>query len=285
MKPVYEQIIPKTESLISVSRFSMPVFVGPYHFHPEIELTLIERSSGKRYVGGRVSDFDPGDLVLLGADVPHCWHGSEVSQGSENAQSIVIQFRKEFFGEIFWNLDEMADIRILLEKSQAGILIKGGTRNIVAQKMESTADATGFNRLMQLIDILHNIAISDETELIDDQFLNLSASRSETERFQRVFAYVIENYKQEISLNLVAEIACLTPTAFCRYFKMITNKTLTEVVTEYRLKHACQLLRTTAKPVSEVCIESGFGNISYFNKTFKMVKENTPLEYRKLFAK
>lgn len=285
MKPVYEQIIPKSESSISALRLSMPVFVGTYHFHPEIELTLIEKSSGKRYVGGRVSDFDSGDLVLLGADVPHCWHGSEVSQGSENAQSIVIQFRKEFLGVTFWNLDEMADIRILLEKAHAGILIKGITRNLLTQKIACCADAIGFSRLMQLIEILHIIAVSDETELIDDQFLNLSASTSETERFQRVFAYIIENYKKEISLKKVAEIACLTPTAFCRYFKKITNKTITEVVTEYRLKHACHLLRTTEKPVSEICTESGFGNISYFNKTFKTVKENTPLAYRKLFAK
>jgi len=112
---------------------------------------------------------------------------------------------------------------------------------------------------------------------------NITPSSAETERFQKVFSYLIENYQNEVSLKIVAGIANLTPTAFCRYFRNVTRKTLVEIVTEFRINQACQLLRTSEKSVNEICFECGFGNISYFNKTFKAVTEFTPLQYRNLF--
>ena len=82
---------------------------------------------------------------------------------------------------------------------------------------------------------------------------------------------------------MVTDAGLSTPTAFCRYFKNVTRKTLVKIVTEFRINQACQLLRNSEKSVNEICFECGFGNISYFNKTFKAMTENTPLQYRNLF--
>ena len=280
MKAIYELVTQKAESSFLVRRFSLPKFDGPYHFHPEFELTYIERSSGTRYVGGKVSDYTPGDMVLLGKDVPHCWHG--VTE-SNNSESIVIQFRREFLGEAFWNIDELSVVRILLEKASSGIHIRGKARDSVAKRMVACMKAKGIYRILYLIEILYLIALSHETTIIDEQFQNFAASGSDTARFQHVFSYIIENYRQDIKLSDVAGIACLTPTAFCRYFRKITNKTLTEVITEYRIKNACQLLRFTERPVAEICFESGFGNLSHFTRSFKNIVQKSPLTYRKSF--
>ena len=280
MKAIYELVTQKTESSFLARRFSLPKFDGPYHFHPEIELTYIERSSGTRYIGGKVSDYKPGDMVLLGKDVPHCWHGVTESKYSE---SIVIQFRREFLGEAFWNLDELTAVRILLEKANSGIHISGKTRDAVANRMLSCIKAEGIYKILYLIEILHLIALSNETTILDEQFQHFVASGSDTARFQHVFSYIIENYRQNIKLSDVAGIACLTPTAFCRYFRKITNKTLTEVITEYRIKNACQLLRHTERPVADICFESGFGNLSHFTRNFKSIVQKSPLTYRKSF--
>ncbi|MEI7982969.1 MAG: AraC family transcriptional regulator, partial [Bacteroidota bacterium] len=236
----------------------------------------------KRYVGGNVSDYKPDDLVLVGASVPHCWHSMNEAIPC-NAQAIVIQFHPNFAGRAFLELPELIKVKSLCEKTIAGVLIKGNTKAKIISKIKKCPDTDGLCRLLQFIEILDLIANSEEVELIDNRFSGLTPSSAETERFQKVFSYLIENYQNEVSLKTVAGIANLTPTAFCRYFRNVTRKTLVEIVTEFRINQACQLLRTSEKSVNEICFECGFGNISYFNKTFKAVTEFTPLQYRNLF--
>jgi len=282
MKAFLEQLTTRIGSSISVINLNLNRFEGPYHFHPELELTWIKKSSGKRYVGGNVSDYEPGDLVLVGANIPHCWRSKEESNPND-AQAIVIHFSPAFAGNSFIELPELIKVKRLFEKAKAGIFIQGKNKVKIISKMTQCATTDGIDRLLKFIEILDLITNSPETVLIDQQYTGLIASPFETERFQKVFNYLIENYQNEVSLKTVAGIANLTPTAFCRYFRNVTRKTLIEILTEFRINQACQLLRTSEKPVNEICFECGFGNISYFNKTFKASTKYTPLQYRNLF--
>ncbi len=284
MKAYLEQITTKSDSSIAVLNLNLSRFDGPYHFHPELELTWIRKSSGTRYLGGNVSDYEAGDLVLAGADVPHCWRSNDMPEAG-SAQAIVIHFSAAFAGNAFLELPEMAKVKRLFEKAKAGILIKGGNKEKIILKMKQCVFKSGLDRLLTFIEILNLISGSSENELIDQQYTTVATSPFETDRFQKVFSYLIENYHQEINLKTVAGIANLTPTAFCRYFKNVTRKTLIEILTEFRINQACELLRTTEKSVNEICFECGFGNISYFNKTFKAATAYTPLQYRSMFLK
>ena len=282
MKAFFEQLTTGVESSFSIIDLNMDCFDGPYHFHPEFELTWIRESSGKRFLGGNVSDYEPNELVLIGPNVPHCWQSNKDSSHTK-AQAIVIQFHANFAGAPFLELPESIQIKSLFERVIGGILIKGETQLKITSKLMQCVSTYGLLRLLQFIEILDLIANSNETEPIDQQFGGLTTSTSDTERFQKVFNYLIGNYREEIDLKSVAQIANLTPTAFCRYFKSVTRKTLVEVVTEFRINQACQMLRNTQKSVNEICFESGFGNISYFNKTFKAITKHTPLHYRSMF--
>ncbi len=282
MKALFEQVTPKIESSISILELNMARFDAPYHFHPEMELTWIRKGYGKRYIGGKVSDFESDDLVLVGPNVPHCWM-NETDTREENVLATVIQFSQNFAGEMFWKLPEFREISKLFELSRSGLIIKGTTRQQVVAKMAKLTNADRVQKLILLIEILHVISSSAEIEIVDLRSTELGFSSSDTHRFQKVFAYLIENYQNEVSLKIVAGIANLTPTAFCRYFKYVTRKTLVEIVTEFRINQACQLLRNSEKSVIDICFESGFGNISYFNKTFKAFTGKTPLQYRNLF--
>jgi AraC-like DNA-binding protein len=283
MKPLFEQLTKGIGSSISVTDLSLPCFDGPYHYHPEVELTWIQHSSGKRYVGSKVSAYTEDDLVLLGAGIPHCWKSAGESSAG-NARAIVIQFQQDFAGETFLNLPELSKIQKLFKKSKAGILIKGNARKQVIALMKELSAADSLQKLLKLFHIFEIIAGSNETEVIDTQFAGLSPVSTEAERFQKVFSYLIEHYQQEISLQAMAGIANLTPTSFCRYFKTVTRKTLVEIVNELRINMACQLLRMSVKPVNEICFECGFGNISYFNQAFKRIMGCNPLQYRKLYT-
>lgn len=282
MKASFKQLGSATDNSFLFGQFSYPYFDVQYHFHPEIELTLILKSEGKRFVGNHVSDFEEGDLVLLGPNVPHCWKNEGI--GSENSsRSIVMQFKEDFLGEQFFNNPETLPIRTLLAKSKSGILIKGKTRDRVAREMIFLLTVPPFQKLLGLLDLLNTIAISKDYEVIDNQPDKYDLSAIDLDRINKVYAYVIENYTQEVHLETAAHLANMTETAFCRYFKKITKKTFLDLVTEFRIKHACNLLTTTDKQVAEVCFESGFGNISHFNKQFKSLMNESPLNYRKMF--
>lgn len=273
MKVIYEQLSQNSENSILYRRFSNPRIDAPFHYHPEIELTYMEESHGRRFVGSQINDFSPGDLVLLGENVPHTW------VDSVGGNSYVIQFKKNV---INWNLPEMNSIEQLINKALSGILIKGATREKIVKKINMD-NMNAFEKFLNVLEILQILAHSDELELIDTTFSSYEFSVSDNERFKKVYGYIIKNYQNEIDLNTISSIANLTPTAFCRYFKKITRKTLIEVVTEFRIKHACQLLTTTEKTVSDVCFESGFGNLSYFNKEFKKEMGLSPLKYKNLY--
>jgi AraC-like DNA-binding protein len=306
MKAAYESLNPTSESSFLYRRFSLPRFDAPYHFHPEIELTLIVKGSGKRLVGSQIDTYEAGDLVLLGENVPHCWlnentinEENTVANTLENgklgkntegpllesdaAQSIVIQFKKDFLGDSFFEKTEFKKIKNLLEKAQSGLVITGETRDILVEKMKEMETQNAYTRLMILLDILQKTAYSNDTQTIDNQPLTTKLNQHDAEKINRIYAYIMEHYTSEISLENVAKQAFMTPPAFCRYFKKITRKTLVEVVVEYRIKHACQLLSSSDKSISDICFESGFGNISYFNKQFKEMMRETPLGYRKMF--
>jgi AraC-like DNA-binding protein len=298
MKATYEQVSENIDNAFLYRQFSLPKFNAPYHFHPELELTLILKSSGRRFVGRQINDFEAGDLVLLGENVPHCWLNTVtpsrdeangikgVGESAPNAaESIVIQFLPKIISSDF-KAPELKPISQLLKNGASGILIKGKTRDWVADKMIANLEAHPFKKLVGLLEILCALVDApSDLELIDNSFSVITPSMVQTERIQKIYAYIIENYQNDIDLNTISTIAHLTPTAFCRYFKKMTRKTLVDVITEFRIKHARQLLTSTERSVSDICFESGFGNISYFNKEFKKAIGHSPLNYRKLYVK
>lgn len=283
MRAIFEQISASDERSIRYRQFSNTRFDAPFHFHPALELTYIEQGQGRRLVGRQVANFESGDLVLLGPDLPHTWLTDPSEVQGQQVHAWVIQFQHDFAGPQFWEMPEMRAIRGLLQKAGAGILVKGSVRQTVAEKMQNGLNASPLQQFLLLIEILQMIALSDTVEQIDPHFLHFVPSTAETERFQQVYAYLIAHYRENVSLEQMAAVANLTPSSFCRYFKKITRKTLIDVLTEFRVKHACQLLTTTDKLVAEICFESGFGNVSYFNQEFKKTMGCNPLAYKKLY--
>ena len=232
-------------------------------------------------VGRQVSSFEAGDLVLLGSNLPHTWLSTDYLNDAKAAEQVVIQFKKDFVGAEFWEIPEMAKVNQLLEKAKYGIQVLGKTRDALAKKMNQKTALTPSQKFVQLIDLLLIIAESKDCEVIDFHFMEHPPTPLETERFRKVYAYLSENYSSEVTLESIAAVANLSPTSFCRFFKKIARHTFVEALTQFRVNHAANLLSTTEKPVSEICFESGFSNISYFNKAFKQSLGQNPVAYRK----
>ena len=285
-KPSFEVLQSSHQNSFLLRSFKEMAFTAPYHFHPEYELTLILKGKGMRFVNHNMEDYVIGDLVLLGSNLPHCWKTDDIIEGEINAHSIVIQFSKDFLGEQLFLKPEFSSIQELLQRSGNGIRFSEEIQCITKKRMIALVEEeNNFKQLISFLEILHDLSTTESFKLLSNDTVNAQQSLVDKQRINPVFTYIVENFKKSVSLNVAAEIANMTPNAFCRYFKKITRKTFMETVISYRINYAVQQLVHTNQLVSQICFDSGFTDISHFYKLFKTKMKMSPLSYRKKFNK
>lgn len=283
MKAVLAKLPHTAEHSFKVYEFIVPYYQTPWHFHPEYELVLVTKSRGKKIIGDHISDFDVGDLCLLGPNLPHTYHNNPEYFEPDSgllAESIVVHFSTQSLGEGFFNIPEMNVVREILDKSSLGLQITGVTRVSVAEKLQKIILANGIQRIILLLEVLDEIAKSHDYQVLASAGM-IGENASDSVRLNTVFDFVMRNFKEKISLECVANLVNMSDSAFCRYFYKRTQKTFFEFLNETRIGYACRLLLDGKKSVSEIAYESGFNNISHFNRQFRQIKGVTPSAYKK----
>ncbi|MEM9001727.1 MAG: AraC family transcriptional regulator [Bacteroidota bacterium] len=279
LKPAFEAIAPDFGHSFTYQKFdeSKVNKVNGWHYHPELELVYVNGGSGKRQIGSHVSYFTDGDLILIGSNLPHCGFTDKLTG---NKSETVIQMKMDFLGSDFFNIPEMKKIHKLLDIAKGGIAFSGKTKRKIGDKMEVLEYQTDFQRLLSILNILNELGNSDEFKVLNADGFSMETEVKDNDRINIVFNHVKSNFKEDISLDEMADLVSMTVPSFCRYFKKITNKTFTQFVNEYRLVHASKLLAEQPMSITEVCYESGFNNFSHFNKSFKAFTGQNPSEYR-----
>lgn len=287
MKPILVRERNTLNNSIEFDGGEYDYFYNPWHYHPEIELTLVIKSFGQRQVGDNIENFGPGDLVLVGCNLPHVWKNDEVflqKNTIAKAQAIVVKFLPEFAGIGFFDRPEMNKIRHLLDElAPFGVKLTGTLRNRVEQIMLKLPKLDDAGRFIQLLHILDIISKSKEYILLASLSYRNEKVKN-THRVNIILDYIMEHYQEELTLETVAAQINMNKNAFCRFFKKGTRKSLFEVIQEVRIGKACQHLLETEMDILQICYACGFGNISGFNKTFRKITGGTPLAYRKSFG-
>jgi AraC-like DNA-binding protein len=284
MKPIFVRERNTLNTSIEFDGDEYDYFYNPWHYHPEMELTLVIKSFGQRQVGDSIENFGPGDLVLVGSNLPHVWKNDEVflqKNTTMKAQAVVVKFLPEFAGKGFFDRPEMNKMRHLTkELTPFGVKLTGKLRERVEQVMLKLPAMDDAERFIRLLDILDMISKSDDYRLLASlSYRNEKAEN--THRVNIVLDYIMEHYQEDLRLETVAAQINMNKNAFCRFFKKGTRKSLFDVIQEVRIGKACQHLLETDMNVLQICYACGFGNISGFNKTFKKITGTTPLSYRK----
>lgn len=283
MQPEFEKVELKRNQSFYVNHLKASRFPSPLHFHPEVEILLILEGTGTRIIGDSTGRFAPGELIMIGSNVPHVWYSDRVVYNDDQKmpETIYVQFRREFPGESFMALPELTYIDRMIALSARGIRLYGATRKRVADLLESIATSKGFARILTLLHILQIISESEEYQLLASPDLQHHINLENSKRLNKIYKYILANYQENIRIQEIAHVANLSTSAFCRYFKRVTNKTFIQFLNEIRIGQACRLLQEQDHlSVSQVCYESGFNNISYFIHCFKKVTGMTPLAYQ-----
>ncbi|MAU16880.1 MAG: AraC family transcriptional regulator [Muricauda sp.] len=278
-KPAFEAIAPSFGHSFTFQKFneSNENKNNGWHYHPELELVYVNGGSGKRQIGSHVSYYRNGDLILIGSNLPHCGFTDKLTG---NKSETLVQMKADFLGSDFFNIPEMRNIQKLFEVAKGGIAFSGKTKMKVGEKMEILEYQTDFQRLLSILNILNILATSKEMKVLNAEGFSLETEVKDNDRINIVFNHVKTHFKEDISLEQIADMVSMTVPSFCRYFKKITNKTFTQFVNEYRLVHASKLLAEQPMSITQVCYDSGFNNFSHFNKSFKAFTGQNPSEYR-----
>jgi AraC-like DNA-binding protein len=254
-----------------------------WHFHKEYELHLIVASSGKVFIGDYIGNFAPDTLFLTGPNLPHNWISQVGTDEYFPQRDMLVNFTDAVLESGSAVFSELHGLAPLLGRALYGIEFRC-PRLISEAKvlMQRIADSTGMTRLGNFLILMELLAASEDYQLLSAVRATELADESSVERINRAVDYIFQHYVQDLSQEEVAEQLGMTPTYFSRFFKQATGRGFVEFVNRLRVSKSCELLSSSDKPVTDVCFESGFSNVSNFNRRFQQLKGMTPSGYRRL---
>jgi AraC-like DNA-binding protein len=282
---IIKEITPLTQSdcFTMFSRVKKE-FNFPLHYHDEYELNLIiNAKNAKRIIGDHIEVIDDMELVLVGPNLPHAWFTHECK--SEKITEITIQWHKDLLEDKFLKRNQLNFIRKMLDRASRGITFSKETVASIAPNILSLKKKNGFDSVISLMLILHDLSTSrNMITLSDASFVNNLTLSFNSRRLDKAFEYMNDNYDKPIILKDISKLVNMTEVSFSRFIKKRTGSTFIDSLNEIRLGHATRLLIDTTHSISEISYNCGFNNISNFNRIFKKKKNCTPREFRQNFS-
>ncbi|RDV14993.1 AraC family transcriptional regulator [Pontibacter diazotrophicus] len=280
----YREITPLTQNdCFTVFSRKKKEFKFPLHYHEEYELNLISNAAGaQRVVGDSIEVIDDLELVLVGSNLPHGWFTHQCQ--SENINEITIQFHRDLFDEKFLRRNQLSFIRTLLERSSKGISFSQETKEAFKPRLEQLAKKSGFDSVLELISILHDLSNSRNMRTLSNSTFTSEQFSYYSRRIEKAFEYMQTYYDKDITLADISKVVNMPEVSFSRFIKKRTGKTFVESLNEIRLGHASRMLIDTTETISEISYKCGFNNLSYFNRVFKREKGSTPKEFRQNYS-
>jgi len=268
---------PKRDALIIQEDYQMG-FYGFLHRHEELQISYIAQGEGVLIVGDAISSYRAGDVVVLGSNVPHVFKSNEKLK--QPSRMISIFFTQTSFGADFFQTEELKSLQSFFKKSENGFKLQSPSVKSIGL-FSDIQKSTKLERFILFFQLLK--------QLNSAKYVALSSFQSEKkykdiegQRMGAVFQYTMDHFREKITLQAIAKEAAMTPNAFCNYFKKRTRKTYITFLNEIRIEEACKLLREEKDlSIAEIAEQSGFQNISNFNRKFKEIKKEKPIAFRK----
>ncbi|MDB5229486.1 MAG: AraC family transcriptional regulator [Chitinophagaceae bacterium] len=286
MRPQLLKVSKEPRHSFSVRRDLVPHVNNRWHYHREVELIHFKKGEGTQFIGDSIKRFKHGDVVIVGANLPHYWRFDDIyfeEDTKATADVRVAHFCEDFWGGPFLELPENINLKSVLEKARRGLQITGKTKQRVAEILEQLLNTDGPQRIILLMDALVAVAECKQNASLSSIGFKHDFLESENDRINSIYDFSLKNFKRPIQLEEIASVANISPNSFCRYFKSRTRKTYSQFLIEIRVGHACKLLIENNMSIKQLCYESGFNNFTSFHKYFKLITGKSPLNYQKEF--
>ncbi|WP_209406035.1 AraC family transcriptional regulator [Pseudozobellia sp. WGM2] len=252
------------------------------HSHKNFELNFITSGEGRRIVGDNISQFEKGDLVLLGPELPHCWEFVDNDE-NEKATCIVTHFSENIVDSNFFKIPELEKVVDLLKKATRGVRFKTDNNDTIYHELQALTVKEGLEYFIGLLKVFNYLLLVEEWEVLSKPVNRSSVFSKNVEKINKIYEYVFQSIQDGVKLEEAASVLNMAPSSFCRFFKKKTGQTFMEYVKNVRVGIAAKLLAETDKQITQICFESGYNNLANFNHYFKASMGKTPSEYRKNF--
>ena len=284
MTLIIREITPLTESdCFTFFKRVKSQFDFPLHTHEEFELNFIMNAKGaKRIVGDHSDTINDLELVLVGSNLPHAWFTHQCQ--NKEITEITIQFHRDLFDEKFLKRNQLSFVRTLLERSAKGIVFSAETAETLKPRFLNLHQKSGFDSVLELMSILHDLSISRNMHTLSNTSFSNDSLSYNSRRIVKAFEYLQSNYDKNITLDEISKLVGMTEVSFSRFIKKRTGKTFIDSLNEIRIGHASRLLIDTTHTIAEISYQTGFNNLSYFNRIFKARNHATPKEFRENYS-
>lgn len=283
---IITEVTPLTEcDFLYVVDRTKDSFTFPVHRHAEFEINFVQNCAGaRRIVGDSTEQVGEYDLCIVGHGVEHGWEQFECK--SNQIREITIQFPVDIFGNEMLRRTQMQSVKTLLENAAKGVAYPMTSIMRVYHLIEELLNAkSSFHQMMKLIEILHEMSEDPDGRLLSSSMRAGKHATVSNARLRKAQEYIAANYRNEIRLNDLADMAGMSPSSFSRFFKLRTGRSLSDYIIGIRLDVASRELVSTKTPIAEICFSSGFNNVSNFNRIFKKNKGYTPKEFREIYKR
>lgn len=282
--PAFREVIPRDPNQSFRWRtHSYPDALARWNHHPEYEIHLIRKGTGRFIIGDVIGPFGPGDLFLVGSDLPHDWI-SDLAPGEVIVdRDVVLQFDPDWFRRATSVLPELSEIEPMLARAARGIAFHGATATEGARMLEEIGTLGGVEAVAGFVRLLARLvsAPAEDSSVVSSRAVDGVGGADSSDVVAAALDYVFANIDAEPRLSVAAEIAGMSESTFSRYFKAASGMTFSDMVKRLRLTQACRMLEHTDAPIAEIAYAVGYQNLSNFNRRFRDEYDVTPSEFRR----
>ncbi len=275
----------KSDSSFFIGIFQDTLEKSSWHYHGEYEINFIIEGVGKRIIGDSIENFYPGDLIFIGRNLPHVWLADKyiASPSGRSLETVYLQFDMTVLPEKLIVLPEFQSISKALQMADRGMKINGQTLNEVSELLLQMPYMERFEQMIQFYKILNIIGNSESIELLASVEYAKKRFKSGNRRIATIHEHMMIHYQDDVDLDELADLVNMAKGSLCRFFKSQMGMTIFEYLNQIKIEFSCNLLRNLDLSILDVSYDSGFNNLSHFNKQFKRVTGKTPSDYRKQF--
>jgi AraC-like DNA-binding protein len=263
-------------------------FYDKLHQHPQWQLTLIQEGVGQLMVGDYLGRFEPGEMYLITSNMPHVLR-SDAEYYPDNSplksRAITLFFDFDALGDHFWESEELKELNHWIKSTKGSFILSGKEKEALIHDLNLISETQGTDKFLMGLKVLEKIRISSTIQFLNKTISHKILSENEGKRMGKVMAYILTKSQTEVKLSEAANIANMSKEAFCRFFKERTGKSFTVFVAEVKIQQSTKLLMESDLSISQIAYQSGFQNLSYFNRVFKNIHHKTPKEFRKSIHK
>ena len=254
-----------------------------WHHHPEFELTLTLNSRGQRFIGNNVANYEPGDLVLIGPNLPHSWASREKIDDGQPHIALVFWFRREWIEALAGGSVELTPITRLIRDAATGLAFGTALGHTLAPDFEAMFSHPPARRLIGLLEILTRLAdVHHRQPLSSVVPQQVGGDRS---RIDRVLMHLHRHYQEPLRMEQIARIAALSESGLHRMFKKHTQLGISDYLIGLRIGEACARLSATSQPIQHIAADVGYASLANFNRQFLRLRGMTPRQYRASFQR